>query len=287
MADNKIDFYDLYKRIWMNNQGVDVPRFNFLETDTGGGTEYPSWVNLNPSVPTNTAAGALGASNTSAGTSTTTGGTVTPAATNLSWDLDYNLANAPSWWKGMMPSQWTPESEFAAMTNALMPYMTIEDQRQLGSHLSRLFPDAFGAYSPEQTKFGSPRAYLYPEQKYYFLSQDRGRDMLGALTKMQQATGKGEADMGPGYQYLRHLAQTLVQYGNRPGDTKGMSRIQQKQFYSAIDPLLAEAQGEQLGAYGELARSITQPFFSAGSLVNVGKTDNGEWVFGKANTKWY
>lgn len=216
---------------------------------------------------------------------TTSGGIAVPQ--KMTWDTDYTLSGAPSWWKGMMPSQWTPESEFAAMANAMIPYLSPEDQRQLGSSLSRLFPDAFGSYSAEKTEFGLPPQTISPQNKFYFTSQQRGSDMLNALSKMQQASGKSESDMGPGYQYLRQLAQTLVDYGGRSKDARSMSRREQMMYYGAIDPLLAETQGEQLGAYGEIARAVTQPFFSAGNLVNVSKGENGEWIFGKANTKWF
>jgi len=204
----------------------------------------------------------------------------------VTWSQAYNLEGAPSWWKGMLPSQWTPETEFAAMVNALMPYLTIEDQRAMGSSLSRLFPDAFGSYSPEKTAYPTPPSSIKAEREYYFQSQQRATDLLGALDKMKAASGQDEKKFGPGYQYLRQLATTVKEFGAKVGQSQ-MSRRQYINMYSALDPLLAETKGEALSAYGEIARALTQPFMGAGKLINVYKDQSGNWIFGKPNTGWF
>jgi hypothetical protein len=172
------------------------------------------------------------------------------------------------------------------MVNALIPYLSVEDQRSIGSSLSRLFPDAFGSYSPEKTTYPTPPTSIKPEQEFYFQSQQRANDLLTALDKMRAASGKEESKFGPGYQYLRQLATAMRDFGAKPGESQ-MTRGSLVRFYSAVDPLLSETKGEQLGAYGEIARAITQPFFGANKLVNVFKDESGNWVFGKANTGWF
>lgn len=55
-------------------------------------------------------------SNQAAGS--TGGGTASPveaSPTPITWSEKYQLPGSPEFWKGMMPSQWTPETEFAAM----------------------------------------------------------------------------------------------------------------------------------------------------------------------------
>lgn len=58
-------------------------------------------------------------------------------------------------------------------------------------------------------------------------------------------------------------------------------------MYSAFDPMLSETSGQQLGAYGEVARSLAQPFFGAGKLVNVGRDEQGNWKFTGQNKSWF
>ena len=204
----------------------------------------------------------------------------------LTWSEKYSLGGAPTWWKGMVASQHTPETEFATIMNTLIPYLSTEDQRQFASSLSRLFPDAFGNYSPEKSDLGTPKGTITPEQEQYFLSQKRAQDILGAMDKMKEATGKSDKDFGPGYEYVRQLAATMKDFGAREGYSQP-TRSQAIKLYSAFDPMLAEGKGEKLGAYGEMARSLAQPFFGAGSLIPVSKDQAGNWVFGQNNKKWY
>lgn len=210
----------------------------------------------------------------------------TPAAVPITWSEKYQLPGSPEYWRGMMPSQWTPETELAAMSNALMPYLSPEDQRALGSNLSRMFPDAFGSYSSEKTQFPQPATSLTPPTSSYFQSAQRATDILSALDKMKEASGQEESKFGPGYQYLRQLASTMKDFGAVAG-AQNMSRRQMVNLFGALDPLLAESKGQQLGAYEGLAKSMTQPFFTAAQLLNVGKDESGNWVFGKANKSWF
>lgn len=212
---------------------------------------------------------------------------VEPAPVPITWSEKYQLPGSPEFWKGMMPSQWTPETEFAAMSNALMPYLSPEDQRSLGSNLARLFPDAFGNYSPEKAAYPEPQAPgIAPATSTYFQSAQRAADVLSALDKMKEVSGQDESKFGPGYQYLRHLADTMKDFG-APTGAQNMSRRQMVNLFGALDPLLAEGKGQQLGAYEGLAKSLTQPFFTAAQLLNVGKDESGNWVFGKANKSWF
>lgn len=209
-----------------------------------------------------------------------------PAPPPLTWSEKYQLEGSPSWWKGMMPSQMTPETEFAVIMNTLIPYLSTEDQRQFASNLSRLFPDAFGHYSPEQSDLGTPSVQMTAQQKDYFLSQKRAGDILGAMDKMREASGQDEKKFGPGYQYMRQLAATMKDFGKKEGYNMP-TRADIVKMYSAFDPMLSETSGQQLGAYGEVARSLAQPFFGAGKLVNVGRDEQGNWKFTGQNKSWF
>lgn len=251
----------------------------------GLGIEFDTWTPYYQNQATNYL-NQFNTTTTGGGTYTGSSPTPTPQPEPLTWSEKYQLEGSPSWWKGMMPSRLTPETEVASIMNALIPYLSTEDQRQMASSLSRLFPDAFGNYSPEKSDLGTPTPGVTDQQKEYFLSQQRAGNILNAMDKMKEASGKGEKDFGPGYQYVRQLAATMKDFGSAEG-YKQPSRRQIIDMYSAFDPLLAEGGGEKLGAYSELARSIAQPFFGAGKLVPVSKTESGDWKFGEVNKSWF
>ena len=246
---------------YLAGQDVILPQYNLYNTSASGG-------------------------GTSGGTYTGSSPAPAPEPEPLTWSDKYQLEGSPSWWKGMMPSRLTPETEVASIMNALIPYLSIEDQRQMASSLSRLFPDAFSNYSPEKSNLGTPTPGVNDQQREYFMSQQRAGNILNAMDKMKEASGKGDKDFGPGYQYVRQLASVMKDFGSAAG-YKQPSRRQIIDMYSAFDPLLAEGGGEKLGAYSELARSIAQPFFGAGKLVPVSKTESGDWKFGEVNKSWF
>jgi hypothetical protein len=186
----------------------------------------------------------------------------------------------------MMPSELTPDTEFAVILNTLIPYMSTEDQRQMATSLSSLFPKGFANYSPETTSFQQPASEVSNATGNYMLSQQRATDILGAMDRMKEASGKKDDEFGPGYSYVRNLATTMKDFGGQSGGANP-TRRQLLNMYSALDPMLAEAGGERLGAYGEAARALTQPFFGAGKLVNVSKDEQGNYTFGKANKSWF
>lgn len=203
----------------------------------------------------------------------------------ITWSDKYTVPGAPTWWRGLMPSQWTPETEFASIVNSLIPFLSPEDQRQMGSYLSRLFPEGFNIYNPERVQYTFPQEEVTSADRQRFLSAQHAQRTLEALDKVKAASGKEEKDLGPGYKYVRQIAQAMKDFG---GTSEGVqTRRQTRDLFSTLDPLLAESKGEALGAYGEIARAMTQPFFSAGRLVDVARDEQGNWTFGRANRKWF
>lgn len=207
----------------------------------------------------------------------------------VGWKETYTAAGAPSWWKGLTPDALDPVSEYTLLYNAMIPYMSPEDQRQAGSTLAALYPDEalFQGYSMERTPKASPGGNFdqAPAPQYDYLSSQRAQNMLSTLDRVRQVMGKAPTDYGPGYQFLRNTAAVLKDYGGNQAARQ--SRAQYLSQIGALDPLLAQAKSDQLAAYGPMLQQLTQPFFSGGSLRDVAKDETGRYIFGRANKALY
>ena len=220
-----------------------------------------------------------------------------PAAPPITWRIDPNLriAGAPAWWQPWVPSALDPQAEYAATLNLLIPYMSPEDQRLAASTLSRLLPDPFQGYSPTANPLPPPpkaSPYLLPRpgaitsaQRATYTSRARAEGLLNSLNLLAQSMGKTEKDFGPGYQFLQDLASVARDYGGGPGAPQG--RAEYRSYLGALDPLLAETQGEALGAYGPMARMFSQPFFSGGLLRSSYRDQTGQWHYGTPNPRFF
>lgn len=205
--------------------------------------------------------------------------------TPVTWTETYKVEGAPSWWKGLTPSAVTPESSYISLMNSLIPFLSEEDQRTVASNVSRM-ADAFAPYSPTIPQFAPPPNELTTELRNKFTSAARAGRVLETMKKMILSSGKEAKEYGPGYKYLQDVASVLRDFG-QIGASDVQTRRQQLQALSALDPLLSEGEGEQLGAFGSIARALAQPFFSAGGLYRTQRTQGGKTVFGTPNAQWF
>lgn len=224
------------------------------------------------------------------------GGGGAPQPVKITWKAAYTIEGAPSWWKGLVPSTNTPEAEYAMLINAMIPFMSPEDQVYMGSYLARLFPDAFGDYEKtmrEQTKIPSPpqlRTDVTTNpatgefNPYDIFQSSRGSKMADALERMRSAAGIAPDKMGAGYRFLHSLARDIEVYGARAGEN--ITRANLAKLYGQFDQKLGETQAGALQGYGELARAIVNPFFSAGKAFQVMKDESGNYRFGYRNPRW-
>lgn len=219
-----------------------------------------------------------------------------PQPEKVTWRSAYSIDGAPSWWKGLVPSTSTPEAEYAMLINAMIPFMAPEDQLYMGSYLARLFPDAFGDYEKtmrEQTKVPTPpqlRTDVTTSpatgefNPYDIFRSSRGTKMLEALERMRSAAGLSPDKMGAGYRFLSSLARDIEAYGSKAGEN--VTRANLAKLYGQFDQKLGETQAGALQGYGELARAIVNPFFSAGKAFHVMKDESGQYRFGYRNPRW-
>lgn len=205
-----------------------------------------------------------------------------PPPDEITWTNAYTVMGAPSWWRGMVPSQVLPDTEYATLVNSMIPYMSPEDQRTAATNLARLFPTGFSEYSAEKLNV-MPPPEVTAQMRQQYTSAVRAQNALGALDNMRNALGRPDAEMGPGYAFLRDLAATIKQFSGT--ESSPQSRQQYLQQQAAVDPLLAETKGDSLSAYGPAARMVAAPFFSAGPLVSTSKDQSGQLRFGAQNRK--
>lgn len=201
------------------------------------------------------------------------------------WWVGYSVENAPSWWKGLVTDDRSPEAMYAMLINSMIPYMSPEDQRYMGDYLSRLFPEHFGDYkaSAEDTSRIPAPPDMDAQSKTYFSAQ-RGKSMADTLEKMRVASGLPEDKVGAGYRFLKSLAKDIEVFGS--GENEGITRSNLARLYSSFDQKIGETQAGELQGYGEVARAIANPFFSAGKLVGIQKDEQGNYRFQSRNPRW-
>lgn len=243
------------------------------------------------------------------------GGGGNQQAAKIEWKQTYEATDAPSWWKGMTPvGGMNSVAGYASIMNALIPYMSPEDQRTYAQNLARLVPEAFGSYGDiEQLNFELPTD-VTPEMRQYYTGADRAQEIQNTLQRMVNTSPSSDTfnvdTLGPGYTYFQNLAQVLEDFGGTqtpastgtsrdakydrgqwnvpiPSSNNPQTRQQYTQLQAALDPLLSETNQDSLAAFGPAAQSLAMPFFSAEDLVPVRKLSDGRWVFGQPQGSWY
>lgn len=187
----------------------------------------------------------------------------------------------PNWNAGSLPATWTANTEYAAFTNAVLPYLSAEDQRTFAGNLARLFPEQYAGMNPVTAQYPLPGTKITTDERRYYQSAERAQAIMSTL--QAKAAQSGQTNFGPGYAFLQQIVAVIRDYGANSGN--GQTRRQQLQMLSALDPLMAESKSESLAAYAPLAQALTTPFSSAGQIRPVQKDANGNWIFGAYNSE--
>ncbi len=204
----------------------------------------------------------------------------------VNWREAYTVEGAPEWWRGLLPNQFNAQSTYAALYNAMIPFLSPEDQRTVAQHLGGLYSKRpmWQTYNPEATDFAKPPVELTPEMMEQFTSSDRAKKALQTLDKVASISGKKKG-FGAGYTFLRQLLKTMQDFGGGAvGAGNRQSRVQYQQMQSALDPLLASMKNTE---FAGLAQQLTAPFFTAGRVVPISKDVTGRYVFGSPNKQLF
>lgn len=192
-------------------------------------------------------------------------------------EYDYNVPGAPEWWRALKPDNLNPISEYQTFANLLLPFLSPEDQLTTATNLYQSDPDQFSFYNPETLDRAGVPSEITPDIRRSFFSGDRAQKALGAFDELLRVSGKTGEDFGPGYNYLRGLADTLQDFKLTSGASQ-LTETQQGSLLSALDPMLAQTQNKNLGAFGAISRSFVNPFFSAGSLTGKVRSKFGDVI---------
>jgi len=207
------------------------------------------------------------------------------------WSEGYTLEGAPDWWRGLVPSAYDAGSEYIALYNSMIPTLSPEDQRAVGTYLYGAIPEdqrsPFASYNPDTANFAAPPGEMTTALKEKYTSSQRGQSALSALNTLKGVSGV-EGEMGVGYDFLRSLLGVVQDFGGGvPGSNDRQSRQQFTQMQSGLDPLKGQTKTGALGAYSSLASQLSSPFFSAGQTVPRIQNKAGRYVFGKPNAEFY
>jgi hypothetical protein len=195
----------------------------------------------------------------------------------VSWsEFDSGLAG-PDWWKALKPSEVTKETEQLANLNLLIPLLSPEDQRQVAQALYNADPKNFAHLNPEDKDFFPPPG-VGRGIREKFQDVSRAESGLAALTKLAEATGTKEEKQGSGTRFLRNILDQMQDFSGGGQQT----RQQFTEMMGSVDPTIKGVSSEQK-PFQSLARMLSQPFFSTGSLMNVSRRQDGQYVFGKEN----
>lgn len=202
----------------------------------------------------------------------------------LKWSEGYATEGAPDWWRGLVPSSYNSKSTYATISNAMIPFLSPEDQRTVAQNLSLNYSDKkkFGIYNPETTDYGDIPTKVTSEITSQMTSKERAQNALDSLVRLA-AMSKKKKFGGTGYNLLRQVLTTMKDFG---GDaSNNQTRAQYSQMQSALDPLLSSLEGSE---YESLAKQLTAPYFTAGKVVPISKdSDTGKYTFGAGNKGLY
>lgn len=242
------------------------------------------------------------------------------------WEETYSIQGAPSWWRGLTARDQNPETEYASLMNAMIPFLSPEDQRNVAVNLWSMYPTWFESYNPDTWTKTTPAEYetdeygnvildeegkpkvktpeqvdlnpwARPEQAAPLLlmqeytSTRAAEQQLAALQSMAKAMGLDTEQLGPGFKYIQQIASAIKGFGANKNPEEGWTRTQKEQYMNTLDPLLAASQssGTPLSAYAVLAKMMTQPTFSnmEAPLWPYKDPQTGELVWAAANPQMY
>ena len=200
-------------------------------------------------------------------------------------------SNVPSWWRPMVPRNSEdynrPDAVFTMMMNAMIPYLSPEDQVTVGRQLYTMWGNDFSMYkdldvdaqiSAEQSALGIEGTIA---DVSYFRSPQRGADAVRTLSNMRESTVGGDRwKFGPGYKFIQELMEAF-------GNVGKTTRAGTVQTLGQIDPLLSASQSGELAPYNPLANMLTNPFFSRFQLTPTSRTASGEYIFGKPSKQYH
>jgi hypothetical protein len=214
------------------------------------------------------------------------GGTSETTEVPITWEeFNSGVQGAPAFWKAMKPSTMNDATEYLASLNMMIPFLSPEDQKTVASNLYTQDAANFGHLNPEAIQFLPTTDDVTTRTKQMFTDSVRAKQAIAAMAALAGAVGKKDTELGSGYRYLRSILNLGNQFGGDSSVGNGQTRRQYLNMMSALDPLMAQSQTQQLAPYESVVKMLTSPFFSGGQLRPMSKDATGKVIFGNPNKK--
>ena len=215
---------------------------------------------------------------------------------------------APDWWQAFLPEEVTPETAYGAMLNAMIPYLSPEDQVRTAHSLYGMFDTEMSHYKPgkipevstvteDQARYLAERGRpvsgiwgggreretepLSDQMRRYYMSSQRSKDAIRTLSNMREAMVQGNRwKLGPGYKWLQNILESTGARG--AAGTTAQTRQDYLSMLSSVDPFLSQAGAGELQPFGPLGQMLSKPFFTAGALQ-----PQTQGRFGRPNRRFF
>jgi hypothetical protein len=157
-----------------------------------------------------------------------------------------------------------PDVAWSVLANAMIPYMSPEDQARIANQLYAVWGKGLESYAPSSVTGGTPwedrdTAFMTGQampDTSYFMGTQRASDALATLNDLLSKEAGGDLNkLGSGYRWLQDVLGGITESG-------GSTRQNYMQMLSNVDPLLASAKSGDLAAFGPLGESLVKPYFT-------------------------
>lgn len=196
------------------------------------------------------------------------------------WDEEYHVAGAPDWWKGMTATgggKGAAQGTYAMMLNAMIPYLSAEDQATAAHTLAQMYGNVFKEYANVSAK---PKSEVSTGERQWLGSAERAQGMMDTMNKLKEAMG-GKLGNNEGFQYMTQL---IKAFGQNAGQGNGdwQTREGNQAFAGVAGAQAQAAQNTALALYSNLTKMLVQPTYSNGWAYPTTKLENGQIIYGQA-----
>lgn len=201
------------------------------------------------------------------------------------WREGLTVEQAPAWWVGKTPTKITGKSRQASIINALIPYLSSEDQQNMATYLYQTYPNWFKEYGDITFQSGEPT--LSTETKDWFSSTERAQRAAETLQQLASAVGRKENKMGAGYRFLQNYLDIIGQYSGTAQNRQ--TRQQYLEMSNALSSLIGGTEGTDAEAFSSIAQLLSNPTFTVGGSATEVSADTttGNYYFGSGNPLLY
>lgn len=207
------------------------------------------------------------------------------------WSETYEATggNSPSWWTGATKKNPSNKEEAAMLINAMIPYLSPEDQLKTAAYLYINYTDEFPGYAPsiiDSSNIPDTGNFSWETLSQNTYTAQRGADILSTLSKISDTVGRDK--MGPGFEYLQEIGGNIQALTSSGGvNHQNTTRTELRELETQLRYLLQMTEDSDLAVYGPVSKMLMSPFYTAGNIQPIYTLDNGTVLFGYGNRSFF